>query len=57
MQLFCEIVGASPIPQRNPPSKSILPPLEKHKSFGVAWLRFFRFRNSSRHPPAVLAKH
>ena len=52
-----EIVGANAIPQRKPSSKSVLPPLEKHKSLGMACFRFFRIRNFSRHPPAVFSKH
>lgn len=34
--------------QRKSPSKPALPPLEKHKNLGMACLRLFRFRNSSR---------
>lgn len=42
--------GANAIPQRKPTSKPVLPPLEKHKSLGMACLRFFRFRGNHRSP-------
>jgi hypothetical protein len=44
---FDSWMAANALPQRKPPSKPVLPPLEKHKSLGIACLRFFRFRNSS----------
>ena len=50
-------MDASAIPQRKPPSKSVLPPSGKHKSLGMACLRFFRIRNPSRQATAVFGKH
>ena len=45
--LYLPEMDASAIPQRKPPSKSVLPALKKHKSLSMACLRFFRIRNSS----------
>jgi hypothetical protein len=50
-------MGASAIPHCKAPSTSVLPPLDKHKSLGMACLRFFRIRTSSRHVTAVFNKH
>lgn len=45
--LYLPEMDASAIPQRKPSSKSVHPPLKKHKSLSMACLRFFRFRISS----------
>lgn len=45
--LYLPEMDASSIPQRKPPSKSVLPSLKKHQSLSMACLRFFRIRNSS----------
>ena len=45
--LYLPEMDARAIPQRKPPSRSVLPSLKKHKSLSMACLRFFRIRNSS----------
>lgn len=45
--LYIPAMDANAIPQRKPPSKSVLPSLKKHKSLSLACLRFFRIRNPS----------
>ena len=46
--LYLPEMHANAIPQRKPPSKSVLPPpLKKHKGLSMACLRFLRIRNPS----------
>ncbi|KAF8812561.1 hypothetical protein BYT27DRAFT_7335811 [Phlegmacium glaucopus] len=44
---YLDGMGGNSLPQRKPPSKPALPPLERHKSLGMACLRLFRLRNPS----------
>ena len=58
--LYLPEMDASAIPQRKPPSKSVLPSLKKHKSLSMACLRFFRIRypsQSQKPPTTTFGKH
>lgn len=54
--LYLPEMDSSAIPQRKPPSKSVLPSLKKHKSLSMACLRFFRIRNSSQSEKIAFGK-
>lgn len=55
--LYLPEMDASAIPQRKPPSKSVLHPLKYRKSLSMACLRFFRFRNSSQSQKPATTTH